>query len=80
MNTVDLADAKARLGELVSRTTSGEGFCITLHGEPIAWLTPIPTPRRPIALGVLRALTGSMPAWTESAGDFVRGMREDDRY
>jgi prevent-host-death family protein len=80
MNTVNLADAKAQLSELIARAASGEAVCITRHGKPVARLTPVYTPRRPIALGALRALTDSMPVQTESAGDFVRGMRDGDRY
>jgi hypothetical protein len=29
---------------------------------------------------MLRALTESMPLQTEAAGDFVRAMRDSDRY
>ncbi|MBF0392720.1 MAG: type II toxin-antitoxin system prevent-host-death family antitoxin [Alphaproteobacteria bacterium] len=80
MNTVNLADAKAHLSELVARAASGEPVCITRRGKPVAMLTAVDTPRRPIDVAELRALTDSMPMQTESAGDFVRRMRDGDRY
>ena len=80
MNTVNLADAKARLSELIAQAASGEAICITRHGKPVARLTAVHAPRRPVALTALRALTESMPVQTASAGDFVREMRDGDRY
>ena len=80
MNTVSLADAKAHLSELVAQAASGEVVCITRRGKPVARLTAVHTPRRSVALETLRALTESMPIQTETAGDFVRKMRDGDRY
>jgi len=80
MNTVNLADAKAHLSELVAQAASGEAVCITRRGKPVARLTAVHTPRRPVALATLRALTSSMPIQTEAAGEFVRRMRDSDRY
>jgi prevent-host-death family protein len=80
MNTVNLADAKAHLSELVTQAASGEAVCITRRGKPVARLTAVQTPRRPVALATLRALTESMPAQTQTAGDFIREMRDGDRY
>jgi prevent-host-death family protein len=80
MNTVNLADAKAHLSELVAQAAFGEAVCITRRGKPVARLIAVRTPRRPVALATLRALTESMPIQTESAGDFVREMRDGDRY
>jgi prevent-host-death family protein len=80
MNTVNLADAKAHLSELVAQAASGEAVCITRHGKPVARLIGVHAARQPVALAALRALTGSMPVQTESAGDFVRELRDGDRY
>jgi prevent-host-death family protein len=80
MNTVNLADAKTHLSELVAQAASGEAVCITRRGKLVARLTAVHTPRRPVALATLRALTESMPVQTETAGDFVREMRDGDRY
>ncbi|MGA2173667.1 MAG: type II toxin-antitoxin system prevent-host-death family antitoxin [Verrucomicrobiota bacterium] len=34
------SEAKAKFSELLERTRHGEGFAITLHGEPVAKLVP----------------------------------------
>ena len=80
MESISLAEAKARLSELVSRVAEGETVQITKRGKPVAQITPVQTPREPIDVEALRALTGKMPMQSESAGDFVRKMRDSDRY
>lgn len=80
MNTVNLADAKAHLSELVAQAESGQPVCITRHGKPVARLTAVERPHQPISLATLRALTESMPKQTEAAGDFIRRMRDESRY
>ncbi len=80
MINVSLADAKARLSELVARAAAGDRICITRRGKPIAQLTAVASPRKPIDFAALKALTDQMPFQEESAGDFVRRMRDEDRY
>ena len=57
MRTVNLADAKARLSELVERAAGGETVRITRRGKPVAQITAVGTPREPIDVAALRALT-----------------------
>jgi len=80
MDSVSLAEAKARLSELVTRAAEGETVQITRRGKPVAQITPVQRPRKPIDIEALRALTSKMPMQSESAGDFIRRMRDDDRY
>jgi len=80
MDTVSVAEAKARLSELVARAADGETVQITRRGKPVAQLTPIREPRKPIDITLLRAVTDSMPMQPESAGEFIRRMRDDSRY
>lgn len=80
METVNLADAKARLSELVERAAAGEVVRITRRGKPVAQITSVKTPRKPIDIAALRALTDSMPMQRQSAREFVRKMRDRDRY
>jgi len=80
MNTVNLADAKAHLSELIAQAESGEAVCITRRGRPVARLTAVETPHQPVALAALRALTSAMPMQAESAGGFLRQMRDESRY
>ncbi len=80
METVSLAAAKAHLSELVERVAGGETVCITRRGKPIARIVAVQPERKRIDMAALRALTDSMPFQEESAGDFVRRMRDEDRY
>ncbi|WNJ88735.1 type II toxin-antitoxin system prevent-host-death family antitoxin [Bosea sp. 685] len=80
MNAVNLADAKAHLSELVDRVEAGASIEITRRGKPVARLTAVARPRKPIDAALLAALTVTMPAQSESAADLVRSMRDGDRY
>lgn len=80
MSNISLADAKARLSELVERAAAGETVCITRRGKPMAQLVPVVRTPKPIDVAALRALTDSMPLQAQSAGDFIRQMRDEDRY
>jgi prevent-host-death family protein len=80
MKTVNLAVAKAQLSALVELAANGEPVCITRRGKPVAQITAISQPRKRIDVAALRALTDRMPVQAESAGDFVRRMRDEDRY
>jgi prevent-host-death family protein len=79
METVNLADAKARLSELVERAAAGETVRITRRGKPVAQIVSVKA-RKPIDFAALRALTDSMPMQKESAGRFIRKMRDKARY
>lgn len=80
MSTVTLADAKARLSELVGQAADGDVVRITRRGKPVAQIAPVARPRKRIDRTALRALTKTMPAQRESAADFLRRMRDRDRY
>lgn len=80
MNDIPLADAKARLSELVARAAAGDCVRITRRGKPVAQITAIDVERKPIDVAALKRLTDAMPMQAESAGDFVRRMRDEDRY
>jgi prevent-host-death family protein len=80
MDAINLADAKARLSELVDRVEAGDSINITRRGKPVARLTAVTGPRRRIDAALLQALTATMPPQPESAADLVRSMRDRDRY
>ncbi|MDC7789407.1 type II toxin-antitoxin system prevent-host-death family antitoxin [Rhodoplanes sp. TEM] len=79
MNAISLADAKARLSELVDRIEAGETIDITRRGKPVARLTTVEKPRKQIDVARLQALTAIMPPQAEGAADLVRAMRDGDR-
>jgi prevent-host-death family protein len=80
MDSVSLADAKARLSELVDRAEAGEDICITRRGKPAVRLTRLDRPKKPIDVAALRKIRDSMPMQEESAAEFIRRMRDDARY
>lgn len=78
MTTVALADAKARLSELISRVEAGETVSITRRGKPVARLVAEEQPRKKIDVSALRRLAATMPFQEESAGDFFERVRAAD--
>lgn len=80
MDAINLADAKANLSKLVDRVEAGDSIDITRRGKPVARLTAVARPRRPIDVALLRSLTATMPLQSQSAADLVRSMRDGDRY
>ena len=80
MDAISLADAKARLSELVDRVEAGASIDITRRGKPVARLTAVARPRKRVDETLLRALTAAMPPQAGSAADVVRSMRDGDRY
>jgi prevent-host-death family protein len=80
MSDINLAEAKARLSELVDRVAAGESVRITRRGKPVAELVRATAPRRRIDTDSLRKMVAASPRQTQSAGSFVRGLRDDDRY
>ena len=80
MKTVNLADAKAHLSELIDGVVEGETIEILRRGKAVARLVPVETSRKPIDMALLTSLTDSMPPSDESAEDFIRQMRDDARY
>ena len=79
MKRVNFADAKAHLSELVERAAAGEAVCITRRGKAVAQITAIDTRKR-IDPAALREMTDTMPVQPQTARDFIRRMRDDDRF
>lgn len=80
VRTVSVAEAKAHLSELLKAVEDGEVVSITRRGTPVARLVADPPPRKPIDIEWLRSVTAAMPYQEESAGEFIRRMRDDARY
>lgn len=79
-DAVNLADAKARLSELVDRVEAGDSIEIRRRGKAVARLAPPQAKRQPVDRAMLRALTAGMKRQKQSGGAFVRAMRDDERY
>ncbi|MBI1981564.1 MAG: type II toxin-antitoxin system prevent-host-death family antitoxin [Methylocystis sp.] len=80
MSAVTVAEAKAHLSELVERAAKGETTCVTRRGRPIAKIAPLAEPKKPVDVSMLRAITKGMATQAESAGDFIRRLRDAERY
>jgi prevent-host-death family protein len=78
--TVSVAEAKARLSELLAAVEAGESIVITKRGKPVARLSPERLPRRKITREWLEELVAGMPEETEPAGDYMRRFRDAERY
>lgn len=80
MEAISLTYAKAHLSELVDRVEAGDSIDITSFGRPIARLTAIAKPRKPVDATLLQSLTAAMSPQLLAAGDLVCSMRDGDRY
>jgi prevent-host-death family protein len=80
MITVSLTDAKAHLSALIDRVEAGESVTITRRGKEVARLSPPARPRKRIDPDELRALTDTMPMRNTDAGEFMRWLRDEERY
>jgi prevent-host-death family protein len=80
MSAVTVAKAKAHLSELVERAAKGETVCITRRGRPVAKIAPLAEPKKPVDVAMLRAITKDMSGQGETAGEFMRRLRDAERY
>jgi len=80
MKTVSVAEAKAHLSDLIRQAADGEIVSITRRGKPVAQLVAAQKPLKKVDVEKLKRLTDGWPLQEESAGDFIRKMRDDARY
>ncbi len=78
MERINLADAKARLSEIVDRVEAGESIEITRRGKTAARLLPPEKKRelKPIDFEGLRKLRETIPYQQESGAEVIRRMRD----
>lgn len=77
MQAVTLAEAKAQLDLLIELVEAGEEVTISKGGLMVACIVPSQKPQKLPSLAEFRA---TQPEQSESAGDFIRRLRETDRY
>ena len=80
MDGFNLSDADKSLSALVDRTEAGETIDILRDGKLVAQLVPAHKVRQPIDIQAMLASAKEMPYQSQSAGDFIREMRDSDRY
>jgi antitoxin (DNA-binding transcriptional repressor) of toxin-antitoxin stability system len=79
VSTVNLA--KSHLSELITQAETGDTPCgLHRQGKPVAQLTAISSARKAIEIAMLVSVTDGMQPQGDSAGDFMRKMRDGERY
>jgi prevent-host-death family protein len=79
MATVNLAEAKARLSELLDKVEAGEEVVITRHGRPVANLSPVKRPKKDLPAEALAKFRATMPRLRRSSAELLREVRDDER-
>ncbi|MHB8428584.1 MAG: type II toxin-antitoxin system Phd/YefM family antitoxin [Acidiferrobacterales bacterium] len=75
MRTISLADAKARLSEILNEVEAGEEVVITRHGTPVARVVSARGPRKP--LQSLAAFRAKFPRVKKSSAELIRKLRDE---
>ncbi len=75
MEMISVADTKARLSELLGRVEEGEEVVITRRGKPVARLSAIQQPKKPVVS--LADFRRKLPRQDLSASEILRRLREE---
>ncbi len=79
MESYSVADAKARLSELIERAEAGETVSITRRGKPVARLVAEVQPKKPIDVEAMRRAAGLCKPYVDPDGlSFVERLRRED--
>jgi prevent-host-death family protein len=79
MMTVSLAQAKARLSELLDKVAAGEEVIVTRHGKAVARISPAERAKKPIDYDRLAEFRATMPNLGEPSVDILRKLRDEGR-
>ncbi len=77
MVTVNLAQAKARLSELLDKVEAGQDILITRRGKAVAHLSAAIQPKKPLPLQDLAEFRAGMPKLRRPAAELLREMRDE---
>jgi prevent-host-death family protein len=80
MISISVTAAKAQLSELIRKAEDGEIVIITRWRKPVVRLVSARKPLRKVDAAMLRKVTEGFPLQKQSAGEFIREMRDSDRY
>ena len=80
MDGINIAEAKAHFSELVERAEAGETVDITRRGKLVARLVPPEPKKKRFDAAALKAFTDTLPFQEQGAAEFIREMRDSDRY
>lgn len=77
MDTVSLAEAKAQLSKLIDQVEAGGEIVITRHGRPVARVSPIEQPKKPLDLDAIEKARNQLPPWSEPSAKILRHLRDE---
>jgi prevent-host-death family protein len=77
MVTVNLAQAKAHLSELLDKVEAGEEVVVTRHGRAVAHILPASRPKHPLRLDDLAAFRATMPGLRRPSSELLREVRDE---
>jgi antitoxin (DNA-binding transcriptional repressor) of toxin-antitoxin stability system len=80
MRSVSVAEAKAHLSELLDAVEQGEELEITRRGKPIAKVTRLPSPPKPLDIEAIRRHLAGLPCQVEDSETAIRRLRDEARY
>ncbi len=80
MTSINLADAKAQLSALLDRVEAGEEIAITRRGKTVARLVPPVRAKARVDAAALRRFTAGLTPQERGAGEFIRELRDGDRF
>lgn len=79
MHTFSVAEAKAKLSQLIELAESGQPVTITKRGRPVVQLIAGSAPP-PQCFPNLEEFRSNLPKQKQSAAGVIRKMRDTDRY
>jgi prevent-host-death family protein len=72
-----VAQAKARLSEILDEVVRGKAVTITRRGKPVATLQPLDRPKKPIDMARIDAVRGRISKAKTPALNLVRAVRAE---
>jgi prevent-host-death family protein len=80
MRTVGVAEAKAKLSELLEEVANGEAVEITRRGKPIAKLVTVERERQPIDIERLKRHLARFTSPPQDTEQSIREWKDNERY
>lgn len=74
---VSVAEAKAHLSEILDRVETGQDVLITRRGDPVARLSAVDRPRKPVDFARLDAFRATLPMDRKGSVQLIRRMRDE---
>ena len=80
MRNMSVAEAKAHLSEILTEVEQGREVVITRRGKPVARVSAVEAPPRPLDLEKIRRHLASIECQVEDSETAIRRLRDEARY